>query len=186
MVERLHIARRGLVGAGIGVLALVVAAWIGLAISDVRSRLAADERDKQVLAQQVRDLGGVPKVTPEPGPTGPAGSPGASGPQGPAGQNGRNGSTGSPGPAGPTGKTGAAGPAGTQGSPGTTGATGPQGPVGPQGDQGPKGDTGPTGPPPSKWTWTYLGFTYECTQDSPPDGTTYTCTQTAAPAGRKK
>ena len=184
MADRLLNARRSLIGVGLGLVAVVVAAWIGLAISDVKARLATADRNNRILAQQVRDLGGTPKVTPAPGPTGPAG---ASGQPGPSGQNGRNGSNGGPGSTGATGATGAAG------SPGPAGATGPQGPAGPPGKDGqdgkdgatgPQGDTGPAGPPPSSWSWTYLGVTYTCVQDSP-GATTYTCSP-AAPALRRK
>jgi hypothetical protein len=150
MVDRLRRARRGLIGAGLGLVLVVVAAWIGLAVSDVRgqlndvrSQLSTAERDNRVLAQQVRDLGGTPKVSPAPGPAGPAGSPGVSGQPGASGAPGRPGAGGTPGSPGASGKTGAAG---TPGSPGPSGAMGAQGPAGPAGKDGQDGKDGATGP----------------------------------------
>lgn len=190
VAEGLRGLRRNLIAAGLIVVFVGLIVWVALELWSVRQRLSAAESNSRILAQQVRDLGGTPRVTPEPGPTGPAGSPGPSGQPGAPGspgQNGRNGTnglTGSTGPAGPKGTQGA------QGSPGPAGANGPQGatgPAGPKGDPGATGSPGPTGPPPSSWSWTYLGVTYTCTQDSP-GSTTYTCSPsgTNPPAARRK
>ncbi len=148
----LRLVRRNLILAGTVLLAVGLGLLVVLEYQDVRARLATADRNNQILAQQVRDLGGTPKVTPAPGPTGPAGASGQPGASGSSGQNGRNGSNGSAGSPGPTGAKGAAG------SPGPSGATGAQGVAGPAGKdgadgkdgatgpQGPKGDTGSPGP----------------------------------------
>jgi hypothetical protein len=47
-----------------------------VAIGDVRSQLRDGERDRQVLADQVEKLGGIPLVSPSPGPQGERGEPG--------------------------------------------------------------------------------------------------------------
>lgn len=132
--------------------ALLVAFGFGvmyLQQQSVASRLRKAESDSQVLAQQVRDLGGVPKVTPQPGPTGAAGSPGVPGRPGRSGQSGSNGRPGQNGAAGEPGKTGASGSPGASGAPGVKGDTGPKGDTGtqgPKGDQGEPGSPGPTCP----------------------------------------
>lgn len=106
-----------------------------------RRELAAARRDTQTLARQVRQLGGVPSVSPpvaavgEPGPPGPAGAPGVPGRTGPAG------------PVGPSGAAGQPGATGAQGPAGTPGEAGPAGPQGPQGEPGPSGPPGPSASP---------------------------------------
>lgn len=112
----------------------------------VGARLRQAEADNRILSQQVRDLGGTPKVSPRPGP---AGSPGVPGSPGNPGTPGRTGRTGQPGAVGPTGKTGPSGAPGASGAPGVQGPkgdTGPAGPKGDTGDQGPRGEEGPPGP----------------------------------------
>ncbi|WP_262402745.1 hypothetical protein, partial [Actinomadura sp. CNU-125] len=54
----------------VAVVALAVWAW-----QSVRDL----QHDNEALTQQVEQLGGVPLVSPKPGPTGPRGEPGASG-----------------------------------------------------------------------------------------------------------
>jgi hypothetical protein len=156
--------------------ALLVAFGFGvlyLQQQSVGARLRQAEADNRVLAQQVRDLGGTPKVSPQPGPPGSPGPPGrpgisVTGPAGPPGPSGRPGRT----VTGPPGKPGVT----VTGPPGPPGAsvTGPPGPKGDKGDQGDKGEKGDPGPPPSGWSFTYLGVTYQCRPVS--DGSTeYTC-----------
>jgi hypothetical protein len=142
MAERLSVARRNAIAALLILAFVLLAIWLAFEVAGVRDRLTEAERTNQILAQQVRELGGVPKVSPTPGPTGPAGSPGAQGQPGSSGQNGRNGS---PGSVGPSGAKGSPGQAGASGAPGAAGAPGPAGPAGPKGDQGPQGDQGPKG-----------------------------------------
>ncbi|MFD1547026.1 collagen-like protein [Nonomuraea guangzhouensis] len=161
------------------------------AIGDVRSQLRKAESDGQVLAEQVKRLGGVPLVSPSAGPQG------ERGPVGPAGQTvvgprGLTGPSGPPGPAGrdgKPGKDGAAGPTGLQGIPGSKGepgatVTGPPGAKGEQGADGKDGKDGAdstvvgpkgeTGPPPASWTFAIGVITYTCTPDEP-GSTKYTC-----------
>lgn len=174
MSDRLRQARHGLPALLLGVVFLVLVVWLVLEIRDVHDRLRQAQQDGQTLAQQVRDLGGTPKVTPSPGPAGRAGQPGQPGRAGASGQPGRSGSTG---PSGKPGSAGASGPPGTPGSPGTAGQPGEQGPAGPPGKDGADGKDGTDGKdgsPPSSWTWTYLGVTYICTPTSE-GATTYTC-----------
>lgn len=159
------------------------------AIGDVRSHLRQSEQNQHVLSDQVKNLGGVPLVTPSVGPrgergetgppgqtiVGPRGSPGPSGPPGRPGKDGRDGSV------GPSGPPGVAGSPGPKGEPGET-VTGPPGPRGEPGEDGkdstvpgPRGEPGPTGPPPSGWTYTdHLGIAYTCTPDEP-GSTHFTC-----------
>lgn len=62
-------------------LAVAFAAVVGglaVEISSVRMRLDAAEKDREVLAEQVEDLGGIPLVSPSPGPQGERGEPGES------------------------------------------------------------------------------------------------------------
>lgn len=140
---------------------------------NIRQELDQAKRDNKVLAQQVVALGGVPQVTPQPGPVGPTGSPGTNGVNG---LNGRNGNTGQPGPA-VTGPAGSQGPAGATvtGPPGVIGPSGAPGKDGKDGADGATGPAGKEGPPPSRWSWTdSLGVTYTCTQTSS-GSTTYDC-----------
>lgn len=99
-----------------------------------------------LLADQVRRLGGTPVVVPaQPGPAGSTGATGAQGQRGPQGI---------PGESPPclamatqcVGATGPAGPAGPAGAEGKAGAAGTQGPGGPAGPAGADGQTGPAGP----------------------------------------
>jgi Collagen triple helix repeat (20 copies) len=188
MAERLRIARRNAIPAGLLLILVGVLVGIGLEVASIRQQLSTAKHNSAVLAQQVRDLGGVPKVSPQPGPPGVSGSPGSAGQPG---QNGRNGSNGSPGTAGATGKQGSTGvkgppgPAGATGVEGPPGPSGPAGPVGPAGKDGKDGADGKDGSAPTGWTFTYLGVTYACTPDSA-GATTYSCapqgttTQTSA------
>jgi hypothetical protein len=176
MVGRsLGIARRNLILAGLVLVFMALGLMVVAEFQSFRHQLSAAQQDSRILAQQVRELGGTPKVTPAPGPTGPAGASGQPGASGSSGQNGRNGSNGSPGTAGAKGSAGSPGPAGASGAAGGQGPAGPAGKDGQDGKDGAKGDTGATGPPPSSWSWNdALGVTHTCTQDSP-GSTTYTC-----------
>jgi hypothetical protein len=169
----------------IAVLIAAVLTWLMVEIHSVRTEARVARQDSAVLADQVRELGGEPKVTPSVGPQGERGEKGDPGqtivgPRGPAGPSG---------PPGKDGKDGAQGPAGIAGSPGPKGepgesVTGPPGPRGEPGEDGadgkdstvpgPQGERGPAGPPPSSWTFTWLTTTYRCTPDEP-GSTHYTC-----------
>lgn len=130
--------------------AVLVAVGFGvmyLQQQSVGARLRQAESDSQVLAQQVRDMGGVPKVSPQPGPTGAPGSPGVPGQPGRSGQAGSAGRPGQDGASGEPGKTGASGAPGAPGAPGAKGDVGPKGDKGDPGERGPKGDQGDPGPP---------------------------------------
>lgn len=117
-------------------------------------------REREALAEQVRDMGGEPIVEPtkkpdtgplngtdgidgEDGEDGVQGPPGAQGERGPKGDKGDRGSGGTDGSDGAQGSAGADGLNGADGAPGEPGPQGEPGPVGPA---GPKGDTGPAGP----------------------------------------
>jgi hypothetical protein len=144
MGEHLRRVRRNAGVVLLSVVFVVLAAFTWSAVGDLK-------RDNRILADQVRDLGGVPKAGPtgergEQGATGPPGAPGAPGQPGatvtgPAGPQGRTGPSGSPGDS-VTGPPGAPGPAGPQGEPGPQGAAGEQGPQGEQGSPGPACPTG--------------------------------------------
>lgn len=138
----------GYAAGGLGLLVVVGLLALGLATLAAQSqRNARLEGEVATLAEQVREMGGTPRVTPEPGP---AGSPGASGqPGAPGGQGvpGRNGTSGGQGPSGSPGAVGASGAPGQSGSPGKDGATGAAGAKGETGEQGPRGEQGPSGPP---------------------------------------
>lgn len=157
----------------------------------LRGALAEQRETSRTLAEQVRDLGGRPLVTP---PAGPPGEPGPAGPAGPAptlaqvidalasycadgrcrgpagadGRDGQDGRDGARGERGATGATGGTGPQGERGEPGPQGPGGPPGPPGPQGEKGERGEVGPTGYP-ETFTWTDPGTPAEG------DETTYTC-----------
>lgn len=150
--------------------------------------LATDAAEKaDALAQQVRDLGEVPVVTPPSapsaaespstryvpvpgspgsrGPTGPAGSPGAPGTPGDEGVKGGDGSNGS------AGSTGQPGEKGSDGKDGADGAPGPQGPAGVDGTNGTNGVDGrgirsTSCEPDGTWLITYTDDTTE-TADGP-------------------
>lgn len=174
--------------------AVLVALGFGamyLLYSGMNERLAESDRKGQVLSQQVRDMGGVPRVTVAPGPAGSPGAAGQSGAPGSAGASGspgRSGTAGSPGPIGPSGGQGPAGVPGQSvtGPPGSAGPAGPSGAPGKDGADGKDGKDGADGKPPSSWTWTdQLGATYTCTQTSP-GATTYTCTSSGPLSARRK
>lgn len=188
--QRMH----GRVGSWIIAVTVVVvvmgALWIAVTMSGLsadNSRLEqqataserkASTRDQQLrdLAAQVRKLGGTPVVVPPPGVAGSpgvAGQPGAPGRPGAAGSPGRSGGAGSPGPTGPAGPSGTQGAAGAPGQ-AVTGPPGPAGPTGPAGKDGKDGTDGKDGSPPSSFSWTYLGVTYQCTPTSD-DSTAYDC-----------
>lgn len=137
-------------------------------LNDAESRsgenraLATDAVTKaDALAQQVRDLGEVPVVTPPDAPTSSTAPqspnsryfpvPGATGPTGPVGPMGRTGRDSTvPGPVGDGGTPGAdsttPGPSGQPGSDGKAGQDGSDSTVpGPQGPAGPAGSPGSTG-----------------------------------------
>lgn len=166
------------------VFAAVLAALM-VQIHAVQEQIAATERDNAVLADQVRQLGGVPAVTPHPGPPGERGDIGPQGPQGPPGASGMPGPRGADGKPGKDGQDGSPGPPGPSGPPGATvtGPSGPPGPKGEQGDEGPQGSPGlrgeegprgPEGPPPTGWTFAWLGVTYTC-RPVEPGSTAFRC-----------
>lgn len=187
MSERLRFARTNAIAVAIIVFLVGLFVWIVVEVVDVKDKLAAAQHANQVLAQQVRDLGGTPRIGPagaagtagSPGLPGAAGAPGSPGQPGPAGKQGAAGST------GPAGRTGAPG-ASIQGPAGATGATGPKGDPGAAGQAGADGKTGPAGPPPSGWTFSSLGVTYVCTPNSA-GSTQYSCApSTTPPAAHRK
>ncbi|GAA3172390.1 hypothetical protein [Nonomuraea roseoviolacea] len=168
-------------GATLSALAVVVS----MQIHALGDRVRQAEDDRAVLSDQVEKLGGVPLVSPSPGPRGergapgPTGTAGARGRDGEDGRDGERGPTGPPGPAGPQGSPGpkgdpgpaVTGPPGPRGEPGEPGADGQDGKDGRDGDPGPRGEPGP---PSSGWSFTYLGVTYRCTP-ADPGSATYTC-----------
>ncbi|PWW50274.1 collagen-like domain-containing protein [Actinokineospora spheciospongiae] len=97
-------------------------------ITELVERADGATTDARRLAEQVRELGGVPVVQP--------GNPGDPGPQG---------QQGNPGPAGPAGPAGPQGGPGAKGDPGEPGDPGPQGERGQQGEPGSPGEPGPPG-----------------------------------------
>jgi len=165
-------------GIALGILALVVS----VQINSFGAQLRKAEDDRHVLVDQVERLGGVPLVSPTPGPRGERGEPGAPGPRGDPGPAGPPGSPGSDGEDGADGKDGSTGqrgdpgpavtgPPGLKGDPGTPG---PRGEQGAKGEPGSRGEPGPAGPPPSGWTFTWLGVTYTC-RPTEQGSTTYQC-----------
>lgn len=172
----------------VGLMALVTALVLGRIDQGVLEEdLAQAKRDaatalivSDALADQVKDLGGTPVVTP---PAGPRGEPGAQGPPGRDGEDGEDGEDGLTPPcyflvtqcvgeAGPQGEQGEVGPAGPAGEAGPTGPAGPAGPTGPAGPQGP---SGPSGPAAASITFEWANKTYRCTD---PDGNLhYACTE---------
>lgn len=135
----------------------------------------------QTLQRQVEDLGGIPVVTPEPGPTGEAGPPGPKGDQGFPGPQGVPGPVGPQGPDGLTGVAGQVGPSGQNGTDGTSGADGQTGPQGPQGDsgpQGPAGERGPQGPAGQNGTDGRTPTHMTCTPTSGVGSSSWDCTVT--------
>jgi len=174
MVKVLRIAHRNAWVFVLCILIAIGAVFVNVKISGIGERLHAAEDDRQVLAQQVRSMGGTPVVSASPGEPG---SPGASGNRGIPGVRGPVGNGGSPGvpgvigPTGPSGAPGAAGQPGQDGTPGQPGI-GEQGPQGEKGDKGEKGDQGeqgPTGPAPA---------TVFCQPPGIGGGTAWTCTTT--------
>lgn len=163
----------------VAVVFAAVLAGLMLQIHGLREQMLTAERNSRVLADQVERMGGVPLVSPSPGPPGERGDDGLQGPPGQPGPSGRPGRDGSPGPTGPPGRQGVRGEAGQPGATvtgppgpqGGQGSPGPHGSPGPQGEQGPRGEQGP---PPAGWTFTHLGVTYTC---SPVESgsTTYRC-----------
>jgi hypothetical protein len=139
------------------IIATAMVSTIGWMLYSQGQRIGSLEHDRSVLSDQVRQLGGTPKVSARPadmagspGPPGRPGQPGAQGPpgsRGPVGPSGPRGPSGSPGAAGPPGPTGQAGQPGPKGDAGSPGPAGPPGATGPAGPQGPRGETGPSGPP---------------------------------------
>lgn len=163
--------------------AMTLAAYGIAQVARVSSDLDQARTDVSVLSGQVRQLGGVPSVTPQPGPqgtpgspgpTGPSGPPGPTGPRGEPGRSGDNGTSGSAGTSGQPGTDGTPGSPGPKGDAGPQGEPGPEGATGPQGEKGPQGETGEQGPP-SRWTFTFLGVAYQCQPDSS-GSTEYHCT----------
>jgi hypothetical protein len=171
----------GLLAAGLLALAVIIAAGYST-IEDLGARADSNAEVAQQLAEQVRDLGGVPAVTP-PVP-GERGEPGPPGPVGPAGDDGRDGVDGvtppclaEPGQC--NGADGEPGPPGPPGPPGADGTDGTDGVDGQPGRDGAPGQDGVDGQPPAAWTWVDdRGRTQSCTRDagSPDAAPTYTCT----------
>lgn len=127
---------------------LWLANWSGQRFDAERSERLESDAKVAALAEQVRDLGGVPVATATPGPQGESGDRGPQGPQGPPGRTGRDGKDGLPGPVGqrgPQGLPGLIGPPGQNGESGADGTDGQDGADGQQGEQGPKGDQGEPG-----------------------------------------
>jgi hypothetical protein len=174
-----RVQRRNWAYAAAGLGLLVVVGLLAFGLSTLAAQSARNSRlegEVTTLAQQVRDMGGTPKVTPQPGPAGSPGVPGQPGAPGGQGGPGRNGSAGSPGVSGspgPAGASGAPGSAGTPGKDGTTGAPGPKGDTGPP---GPQGDPGPTGPPGPACAPGYKASTVTVVTDSGPQDI-LTCTK---------
>lgn len=151
------VALAGLVVAGLMMIGAIALDQAGDA-NRLRDTGNGAARQAQVLAAQVRDLGGTPAVAPvRPGPSGPEGAPGEPGSAGVAGPSGPPGAAGPPGPSGPVGPSGPSGapgaavtgPPGADGRDGADGPSGEQGaagPAGPQGEPGPAGKDGPPGP----------------------------------------
>lgn len=162
-----------------------ILAALMLQIHDMRAQMLTAEHNSEVLADQVEELGGVPRVSPSAGPpgqrgdVGPQGPPGPSGPPGPRGADGKPGKDGTPGATGPPGVQGPKGDTGVKGEPGEA-VTGPPGPPGERGPQGEPGPRGRPGPPPEGWTFTYGGVTQTC-RPVEPDSTSYTCNPEGAP-----
>jgi len=111
-----------------------LAVWVSVAIQHLGHRLQAAERDREVLSQQVKQLGGIPRVgrrgntvphsptaspgpASSPGPTGLVGSPGPTGSRAPVYS---PGTTGSPGLTGSACPVSSPRPLGLRGLPGTT------------------------------------------------------------------
>lgn len=171
-----------LVLVGGGVVALL-AVLVSMQVHAFGAQLRQAEDDRVVLSDQVERLGGVPLVSPSPGPPGQRGNPG---PQGSTGPQGMTGPVGSPGPRGPKGDPGQAGVPAVNGTPGKDGGQGPAGEQGPQGEQGERGEAGEPGPrgeqgqpgprgeTPAEWTFTHLGVTYTC-RPVEAGSTTYRC-----------
>lgn len=116
---------------------------------DALTASAADNHNAaQQLANQVRQLGGVPNTQP-PAVTGAAGPQGMQGVQGIPGAKGDKGDPGANGTSPPCLSTPAQcqGANGTDGQPGAAGQPGQDGAPGAKGDTGNKGDTGAQGPP---------------------------------------
>ena len=159
--------------------------WIrlsALAETSDENRRAAESALESVaiLADQVKDLGAIPRVDPSdlpqpsPGPQGIPGLTGPAGPQGPTGIRGPVGNRGQSGPVGttgPQGERGGTGPAGPMGEPGPQGEQGPAGPAGADGKDGAAGTDGQDG----KDGQSAFPFTFQFTvQTNPAQSTTYT------------
>jgi hypothetical protein len=180
--EPRRVQRRNWGYAALAVALLVVVGLLAFGLSTLAAQSARNSRlesEVTTLAGQIREMGGTPRVTPQPGPAGSPGVPGQPGAPGGQGGQGRNGSAGSPGPSGssgspgPAGASGAPGSAGTPGKDGTTGAPGPKGDTG---GQGPQGDPGPTGPPGPACPTGYKAATVTVVTDSGPQDI-LTCTK---------
>lgn len=130
-------------------------------LADVQARrtvleaaLVEQQQTSQALADQVRQLGERPVVSPGeppevvtiPGVTGPQGANGPVGVRGERGRAGKRGPRGFTGLDGPVGATGPAGDAGAQGATGPQGPAGAQGPAGEPGKDGKDGADGPACP----------------------------------------
>lgn len=134
------------------VLGVALLAWVVITMQQLAHDLAASNRARDALAQQVQQLGASPVAGPpgsrgDPGLSGQPGPSGPEGPPGPSGPSGGPGAAGSPGMPGADGIsiTGSPGLSGAAGSNGADGPTGAPGPAGPQGDPGPAGPQGPAG-----------------------------------------
>lgn len=146
-------------------------------VRELEARSDDNASKAQVLGQQVRDLGGTPRVAvPTPGERGPAGVSGVPG---------RDGLPGLPGPSGAPGTPGAPGVNGQAGQPGTSGVPGVPGTPGKDGQDGVPGQPGQDGRPPAGWTWTDAdGRAQNCTRNasSPDSAPTYSCSASSPPS----
>lgn len=146
---------------------LAFVGWLAVQVVQLSTSLRDANTARDVLAQQVQQLGGSPAAGP-PGTRGDPGQsimgpPGPSGPMGPAGNDAPTPSA-VPGPPGPSGPPGAPGEdstvPGPSGSPGRPGADSTV-----PGPAGSPGADGAAGQPPMSWTYTdATGSTVTCSR----------------------
>lgn len=187
--QRRGVPRAEAMGVLTAIVLLAFMAWMVVQVVQLSSSLRDANLARDILAQQVKQLGHVPAA----GPPGSRGDPGQAvvGPEGPPGVPGRDAPTPVPVP-GPSGPPGAPGVAGVPGPgstiPGPTGppgrdATGAPGKDGTAGKDGTNGVNGAPGQPPTSWTFTSGGTTYTCSRAPgfDPANPQYACT-TPSPA----
>lgn len=176
--RRTGVPRAEAVGVLTAIVFLAFMAWMAVQVVQLSASLRDANAARDVLAQQVQQLGHTPVA----GPPGSRGDPGQSiiGPPGPEGPPGRDAPTQTPVP-GPSGPPGEPGPAST--------IPGPEGPQGrPGADSTVPGPAGPAGQPPMSWTITYKGDTFTCRRvdNFDPANPQYHCEQTAPPGQLRK